>query len=326
MIKLLEGSKFRLVAWGGLFTAIVVIMAVIGTAMSFIDILLYLAVTPIIIAVMQGGLIFGLQVSLASAILISSILGFFPAGAYFVIATAPVGLVLGEMFRRKSSIVTVIIILSITISVCMVGTTYIASRAMGRTFNEDLRLSAKSSAQLLEDVVNEYPETKKLLQKPLPEQEVIVEILVKTFYMTIPAMLLVVGLAYAFYLWFFNAWLLNRLKLTDKSFSFDMQELFLYPPWFGYILAASLLVLPVSNATNNEALSGTAMNVFLIFSFLFFIKGLFMLRGLLFIFIRSFPMRLLAGLLLMTLGAPFVALMGFIFCITQRDIQIRYRT
>ena len=303
-----QGSKFRMVAWGGLLTAISVLLAILGSAMSFLD-AIYLAATPIVIACLYGGIVFGLQVSFASVCITSMILGPFPAGLYFLASAIPSGLIIGNMLRKKQPISSIVMFSAITLSLCLIVTTYISYLAMGRTFQEDIAESAKVAKTFLE---------MSSTNKNIAEDDIM-----KMIYMVIPATIILTSLIYSIYLYFFNTWILKKLKLVDNDFNTDLHEIFHYPKYFAYIFACSLIALFLGRTSGNDLSSTLGINLFYIFGFLFFFKGLFLVRIVLFVLVKNMVSRLFFGLVAMTIMAPVVSVIGFYFCLTQKDIEIR---
>lgn len=303
-----QGSKFRNVAWGGILTAISVLLAILGSAMSFMD-LIYLAATPLIIACIYGGLMFGIQVSFASLLITSMILGPFPAGVYFLASAIPTGLIIGQMLRKKQPISSIIMFSTITISLCLIATTYILYLAMGRTLQQDIAESAQFAQSFM---------TLSQMHGKVSEDDII-----KMIYIIIPATIILISLIYSIYLYFFNTWILKRLKLSENDFNTDLREIFNYPKYFAYIFAFSLIALFIGNTSGNDLFSALGINLFYIFGFLFFFKGLFLVRIILFVFARNMVMRLLFGLAAMTIFAPAVSIIGLYFCLMQRDIEVR---
>jgi len=302
-----KNSKFRLVAWGGLYTAIAVLLAILGTSLSFLDVI-YLAATPIILAAIQGGLIFGLQVSFASALIVSIILGPFPAGLYFVVSAVPAGLAIGEMLRRKAQISSTIMFSTITLSLCLIATSYMAYITMGRTLEQDIAETAKTFNAFMSSAGHNVSENETS----------------KIIYMLIPCTIIITSLIYSVYLYFFNVWVLKRLKISEQDFGADIREIFNYPKYFAYIFATALFSIVCGKAAANDSLILVGMNLFYIFGFLFLFKGLFLIRIVMFVFVKNILIRLFIGLIAMTFAAPATALIGLYFCACQKDIEIRY--
>lgn len=155
------------------------------------------------------------------------------------------------------------------------------------------------------------------------------------FWSSIPFIIGVISISYSFYLWFFNEWISARLKITEKKpLGEGIIELIEYPKYFAYIFVISISIFIVSTITkinitinifNNikiDLLSGLMLNIFLLFGFLLFIKGMFILRDFVFTKIKSFPMRLLIVLMLMTILSPFPIIIGWYICFKGAKILI----
>ncbi len=155
------------------------------------------------------------------------------------------------------------------------------------------------------------------------------------FLSSIPFIIGVISISYSFYLWFFNEWISARLKITEKKpLGNGIIELIEYPKYFAYIFIISLsifiitsitkisLTITIFNNTKINLLSGLMLNIFLFLGFLLFIKGMFILRDFVFTKIKSFPMRLLTVLMLMTILAPFPIAIGWYVCFKGAKIII----
>lgn len=272
-MKMKSISKFRLVAWGGVFTAIIVLTAIVGSALSFIDILTYLAVTPIIISVIMGGMVFGIQVSIAATILIVAILGPLPFGLYFVLSTIPPGLVVGELFRRSAKTSVILLSSTFLLAISLFLTSWAFASLMGVSLDQDILEFS--------NMMHYDPALVK-----------------RTLYLFFPSILLISGLVYSVYIWFFNSWILNRLKLIERNYINDIFSLLRFPAWFAYVILGSFILYILALKIHSDLFLSISGNIFFLFLFLFYFKGMFDAKRLAAPFVKNKFILFLIGLFL----------------------------
>lgn len=288
-------GKYSRVALGGLLTATAVILSLLGNMLSLVDILLYLAVTPIAIASAAGGLLFGIEVAAASFILIGLVNGFIPYGLYFLVAVAPLGVVLGYLFGRKSRPAALVLVSAVFIALGMAATLLFARELTGVSLDQQFADTAKW--------LRISPEAAK-----------------KYFLASLPTFLTVSSLCYALYIWLFNQWLLERLNFLPRSgghILLRIAELLEYPAWFGWLFLLGTALYPVYLLTRWEPAALAALNLLFIFGFLLYFKGILLWKRLLPRFTAGKAGNLLITFALMTVGFPFALLMGLYFCLQR---------
>ena len=155
------------------------------------------------------------------------------------------------------------------------------------------------------------------------------------FWASIPFIIAIISLSYSFYLWFFNEWISAKLKITEKKpLGSGIIELIEYPKYFAYLFIISLsifiiatitkinITINIFNVVKIDIISGVMLNVFLLFGFLLFIKGMFILRDFVFTKMKSFSMRLLAVIMLMTILSPLTTAIGWYICLKGAKVLI----
>lgn len=310
---------------GGILSAAAFVIALAAQGLGMLDIVLYLAVTPIIIAVMQKGFGFGVLVSAVSSMLVCLLLGPFPSGAYFAITVLPTALTLGILIKNRRKYSETILILSSSLFLTISGGLWILSASTGISFVDDVNTAAKASMKLMEQILG---------PSPIDPSYIITKTL-SLFYMTLPFVIACCSICYAFYLWLFNSWILVRLGVTKESFSAGagIKELLEYPKYMAYALPILVImpsILKSAGADMSLTIGGATVpiiaaafyDIALLLCFLFFAKGLFTLRDFLFSKIESFAGRIIAVLLICTVFSPATAFMGWYICITGRVPQI----
>ncbi len=285
MNNIIGKNKFGFVAWGGILTALIILTAYFGTLFAFVEIMIYLSATPVIIAVILGGPRFALMVCAAAAILTSSFFGFFPTGAYFVIAAAPLGILLGIMYSKNSKSSSIAGAAAVMIAISMFIIIYLLGKLMG---------------------IDPTKDTAELAQWFNMDPEAILNL---TRFL-LPSGLLIGGVIYALYIWFFNSWILNKLKLTKKNYITELSLLFNYPEYFGYLYIATIVITLIGANIRNLSLTAFISGFMMLFSLLFFLKGLVSMRPYLFAYVPNPFLRLLLGLLAIILS-PITVLIGF---------------
>ncbi len=366
------------IALGGILSAITALIAILASIAGYLDIILYLSITPITIATVKAGIKPGILVSFASTVLVGLILGIFPASVYFAASVILPGLTLGVMFQKNKKPAEIILAASASLSVSLALTLAITSYITGISLSEDIYLAVKTVHSAFSAVLTAFPEsmyaaisiaivggiTAILINKRIismsniiPSLVVIVlasaamtsamlhfsvfnlekilisergfEAILRLFYEALPFFIITVAAAYSFYLWIFNYWILTKLKLKEKlELGVQISSVLEYPQWFahiagwsgilllfGYLLGVSPQIKLFGDLYIN-AYSALFINVFLIFAFLFFIKGTFILRDFIFAKFKTTSLRVLALFLLMTLFLPVTVIIGWHMCLT----------
>ncbi|MDQ7823960.1 MAG: DUF2232 domain-containing protein [Candidatus Eremiobacteraeota bacterium] len=281
------------IALGGILTGIAVIFTIVGNLFAFLDILQFLAVTPLIIAGASRGLAFSAKVTAASTILVGIIYGFFPAGLFFFLANGPLGLALGCLFREKAGPKAIVLTTMALIALNIVLVIFIGIKFMGIHLEKEL----------VETAAYFHMEGSRLIRQ---------------FYLFCPSLLFFAALAYAFYIWLFNTYLLKKMKLSsEKPLFHDYLEIMDFPRYFIIIVTGSLLVLLLSSTLKSGLVHFIALNVTCIFCILFFFKGVFFINS-------SMPgrlhwsLRIVLFLFSVTVGIPVIVLSGIVATMLPR--------
>jgi|GEM_PF-2125114 len=279
----------RIIAQGGLLASITVILTSLGNLLSLVEILQYLALTPLIIAGIMRGTSFSMQVAVASTLLVGMIWGFFPGSLFFFISTVPLGVLLGYLFPRtremKNIIVVTVIVLSISISLIL----YISIRFFTVDFHRELLSMAKGFQAFISGSISYLIEILqrcgfsdlsgtitfiRRLSSVTPEQ------IMRFFTVVTPSLIFLTSLTYSFYIWIFNAFVLNRLRIlrTDTGYFVEILEFFRLPLSVVALFIVSLAMLGIERYIRNDVLFSIGINLFGITSLLFFFTGMFNIR------------------------------------------------
>ncbi|MHC9543927.1 MAG: DUF2232 domain-containing protein [Vulcanimicrobiota bacterium] len=310
----------RIIAQGGLLASITVILTSLGNILSLVEILQYLALTPLIIAGIMRGTSFSIQVAVASTLLIGMIWGFFPGSLFFFISTVPLGVLLGYLFTRtremKNIIIVTVIVLSISISLIL----FLSIRFFTANFTSELLSMAKgfqafisgSISYLIEILrrcgFSDFSGTVKFLtglSRVTPEQ------IMRFFVVVTPSLIFLTSLTYSFYIWLFNAFVLNRLRILrkDTSYFVEIFEFFRLPLSVVAVFVVSLAILGFERNIRNDVLFSIGINLFGITSLLFFFTGMFNIRR--YIHIRSSRLfNLFIFIFCISIGLPVTILAG----------------
>lgn len=317
----------RIIAQGGLLASITVILTSLGNILSLVEILQYLALTPLIIAGIMRGTSFSIQVAAASTLLVGMIWGFFPGSLFFFISTVPLGVLLGYLFTRtremKNIIIVTVIVLSISISLIL----YISIRFFTVDFHRELLSMAKgfqafisgSISYLIEILqrcgFSDFSGTVKFLtglSRVTPEQ------IMRFFIAVTPSIIFLTSLTYSFYIWLFNAFVLNRLRILrkDTSYFVEIFEFFRLPLSVVAVFIVSLAMLGIERYMKNDVLFSIGINLCGITSLLFFFTGMFNIRR--YIHIRSSRLiNLFIFLFCISIGLPLTILAGIIVTVSD---------
>lgn len=277
-----------LIALGGILTAITVALTTLGNVLSLVEILQYLALTPIIIAGMTRGTAFSIQVAVASTLLVGLIWGFFPGALFFFLSIVPLGVTLGYLFRKNRSSSHIIICTVIILSISIASIVWISIKLCGVDWQKDIQSMAATlhlSASFLGEIF--------------------------------PSLLLLTALCYAFYIWIFNAYLLTRIGLMtrEKHYFFDIIEFFKLPEYLLGILLLGIILRFIYPGGALYQMAGT--NIIFVTSALFFFMGVF-LTG---IMVRR-KLGKTAGLFFyffaISIGIPIMVFCGIISTIFKR--------
>jgi len=290
----------RKIAQGGLLASITVILTSLGNLLSLIEILQYLALTPIIIAGILRGTSFSIKVALASTLLIGMIWGFFPGALFFFISTVPLGVLLGYLFPRTRDMKNIIVVTVIILSLSITAILFLSIRFFAPNFNMEVASMARTC-------------------KVTPER------FMHVFMMILPSIVFLTSLTYAFYIWLFNAFILGRLRIlrSETSYFYEIFRFFRLPVSLVAVFVLSLGMLGAGRHIRNDMVLSIGMNLFGITSLLFFFTGMFNIRR--FVHIKqSRLINLVIFLFCITIGLPITILTGIF--ITVKDAAERKGT
>lgn len=308
------------VVLGGILSAATLVITAAAQGLGMLDVILYLGVTPIAIAAVKKGAGFGLAVSAVSFILVSIFLGVFPSGAYFAATVIPPGLALGSMIgagRKDSETVTV---LSAVMFLTTAAAIWMSSAITGISLTDDVNASIKFAMKTGEALFGTTSVTE--------------ESLLRAFYSTAPFVVAGVAVCYSFYLWLFNRWLLSRLGMTAEfNVGAGIRDLLSLPAWLAHVLPILLLLPPCLTWSGMDLVievNGIRIGVFgplfmdaaLILALMFFAKGIFAVRDLIFTKVSGIGARILIVALLITILAPATAILGWYICLTSATPRI----
>jgi hypothetical protein len=310
------------VAQGGVLAGITLLLASLGNLFPALELLQYLALTPIIIAGVLRGTPFSLEVAAASALLVGSFWGVFPVGLFFLFSIIPLGVALGYFFRKNTG-PRVVFFSSIAILALSLGLlVYISITFFGVDIQKEMQAMAKSMDAFMTAVTNLFISFSTSLFGSGAREKILAtaqsfnfspEYSVRFGLALLPSALFLTALCYSFYIWIFNAFLLGRLGLIEKkkNYFIHIWEFFQFPRSFLLLFLAGLLLFMLKG---NEELTPaflTGMNILCCTSLLLYFRGLFALNVLIRRRLKTF-LRLLLFFFSITIGIPFLILGGVI--------------
>jgi hypothetical protein len=285
-----KNTAAAIIAQGGILTAVTVLLTTLGNVLSLVEILQYLALTPIIIACVMRGPAFAIQVSTASTLLVGIIWGFFPGGLFFFLSTVPLAVTLGYLFQKRRSSRKILLVTIVLLFVSLFLILWLSIKLFGVDINRDIQGFARTF-------------------------KVSTPALARWFVLLSPTFMFLTALCYAFYIWLFNTFLLDRMKLVERKrhFLIDIYEFFDLPRYLVMVWAACVVIMAGNVWLKNEPLLIMAINLAAILSLVFYFRGIFSIRArmgkiarlALFIFTITIgvPAMILAGLYATALGS-----------------------
>ncbi len=291
----------HVIAQGGILAGITLLLASLGNVFPILELLQYLALSPIIIAGVLRGPLFSVEVAVASTILVSAFWGIFPSGVFFLFSTVPLGIALGHFFRKKASsrliLISSVAILSVSLGVLL----YISMKFFGMDLQKDILAMARSFNMSSDRSI-------------------------KLFTALLPSALFLTALCYSFYIWLFNAYVLARIGLAERKGNFfvDIFHFFQFPPSILLIFTGGL-ILSMTRGSDEFSLSAvTGLNILCCTSTLLYFRGIFMFNALLKGRLNRY-LHLLLFLFCVTVGIPLMIIGGIIVTIVPLEFFFRER-
>ncbi len=313
-------SLSRIIAQGGLLASITVILTSLGNILSLVEILQYLALTPLIIAGILRGTSFSIQVATASTLLVGMIWGFFPGSLFFFISTVPLGVLLGYLFPRTRDMKNIIIVSIVMLSLSIFLVLFISFKLFAANFSMEFSSMAKGCQALISncassliDLCQKYGfiDTSKLVTFLKNLSNIKPEQIMRFFIVILPSIIFLIALTYSFYIWLFNAFILNRLRILKKNSNYFVEifEFFKLPLAVVAIFIISLAILGIERYVKNDTLFSIGINLCGITSVLLFFTGMFNIRRYIH-FRNSRLVNLLIFLFCISIGLPVTIMAG----------------
>jgi hypothetical protein len=277
-----KNTAANIIAQGGILTAVTVLLTTLGNILSLVEILQYLALTPIIAACLLRGPAFAIQVSIASTFLVGIIWGFFPGALFFFLSTVPLGVTLGYLFQKRQPARRILMITIILLFASLFLILWLSIKIFGISLDRDLHVFAQTF-------------------------HVSTSSLVRWFALLSPTLMFLTALCYAFYIWLFNVYLLDRIKLMERERHFlcDIYEFFELPKYLVFIWAGGVLLMVCNFWLGNQVLLFIGANIIAILSLIFYFRGIFSIR------VRmGKAARLMLFFFTITIGIPLMVMAG----------------
>ncbi len=314
MIRMEKNNFTRRIAEGGLLVCLAFIFYFTGLNLAFLDILKYLSVTPIVIGIVKYGFYQGIEMTIATALLLCmfySPLG----GADFFLSTGLIGLSLGLCIKKNFDAFKTILYtflaaftgfaLNLLLYILLMGT---------KIITEDLK---KISEWLIASMT--WVITGGILNLNLNQGWIKPEWLTGKLMELLPSLLVFLAFYYVVYLWIFNLFIIKKLNipLPSNALLGEIPIFLIIPPWSLVFMLSGFICLAVSFYTHIRIFEITGLNLIMIMFILCFSKGIFSIN----IFVRNIipgnkNLRIITGfvvtILEFTILIPVVVLWGII--------------
>lgn len=209
----MEKNNFtRRIAEGGLLVCLAFVFYFIGLNLAFLDILKYLSVTPLVIGIMKYGFYQGLEMTIATCLLVCMF--YSPlAGADFFLSIGLIGLSLGLCIKKNFDAFKTILYtflaaftgfaLNLLLYVLLMGT-------------EIITKDFKAASEWLTSTVT-WAITGGLIKLNLPHGSIKPEWLTGILMELLPSLLVFLAFYYVVYLWIFNLFIIKKLNIPLPS-------------------------------------------------------------------------------------------------------------
>lgn len=284
-----------IIAEGGILTCLTVLLTWLSYILPVIDLFQYLALTPIIIAGIMRGLRFSVQVAVASTLLVGMTRGFFPSGLIFIIAVAPLGVVLGHIYQKNIEAKRIILVSIIVQSLSTALLAWISIKISGLDMQKEIHSMAKTFH------IDPFK-------------------LAESFLLLLPFIIFLTSLCNSLYIWIFNTYVLKKLKMlnTERPYFIDIFYFMNVPSWFCIIFFFGIAFFIADHFLHIYILKSIGINLIFITSTVFFFKGMFLINML----IReriSKGLSFILFLFYITIGMPIAVMAGLTSTLMNRD-------
>jgi len=291
----------HIIAQGGILSGITLLLASLGNIFPILELLQYLALSPIIIAGVLRGPLFSFEVAAAATLLVGAFWGIFPSGVFFLFSTVPLGIVLGHFFRKKASsrfiLMGSVVILSVSLGLLL----FISMKFFGMDLQKDMLAMEQSFNMSSERSI-------------------------RRFTALLPSALFLTAPCYSFYIWLLNAYLLGRMGLVERkgNYFINIFHFFQCPRSILLVFIAGLALFTSRGADEFSLPAIAGLNLLCCTFTLFYFRGIFTLNAL----IRGRLNRFLHALLFLfcvTIGIPLIIMGGMAVTLVPPEFFFRER-